>query len=117
MLATWQRNILDTIGPQNYVGMLPSPAAQTYTIDLNVAEKSVIQGITLQTASGDIEVSVEVDGVAVPGLTSIVADSTKLQTLATTNTVISKGGVLTLVMANDNTPVDLSFAILYKQIG
>jgi hypothetical protein len=98
----------------SYVGEIETPAVQTYTIDLTVATARTISALYFITSAGTVDVTLKNGANTVYTADGLGTTKTSV-TSGLSNTAVSAGGTITLVVDAVSTPADLSFAIYYTR--
>jgi len=111
MTSTDLQNLLEEFAVGSLSGLIASPAAGTYTLDLAAGYASTITGLSINTVSGYITANVAINGTNVTGLTSINANATHTKVTASAANTVSVNNHVTLVFSGGSTPVDLSFTL------
>lgn len=93
---------------------IESPIDKTYTLLDNAVFSFIVQFITAKTSSGTIDVSVQKNGVSIPGLNNVTVNDTRQTTKATSNIIARYGDTLTLITSNNSNAADLSVTIAYS---
>jgi hypothetical protein len=97
-----------------YVGEIETPAVRTYTIDLTVATARTISALYFITSAGTVDVTLKNGANTVYTADGLGTTKTSV-TSGLSNTAVSAGGTITLVLDAVSTPADLSFAIYYTR--
>jgi hypothetical protein len=97
-----------------YVGEIETPAARTYTIDLNAATARTISALYFITSAGTVDVTVKNGANTVYTADGLGTTKTSV-TSGLSNTSVSAGGSILLTIDAVSTPADLSFAIYYTR--
>jgi len=97
-----------------YVGEIETPAVRTYTIDLTVATARTISALYFITSAGTVDVTLKNGANTVYTADGLGTTKTSV-TSGLSNTAVSAGGTITLVVDAVSTPADLSFAIYYTR--
>lgn len=113
--TSWQRAVLDTIGVQNYVGLIPTPADQVYVVDVSAAQAGRIVNLTVETDSGTLNATVLINGVAVTGLSAVAASATLATALATALNDVVAGDQITLEVTGNAAGADFAWAIGFQE--
>ena len=96
-------------------GMIENPGAKTYRLDLRADYPYEIDGFRAQLTGGTITAAVQINGVAVTGL-SAMALTTSLQSFtATAANAVAVGDFVDLVLSADATSGDLYFSLHVKR--
>jgi len=98
----------------SYVGEIETPAVRTYTIDLTVATARTISALYFITSAGTVDVTLKNGANTVYTADGLGTTKTSV-TSGLSNTAVSAGGTITLVLDAVSTPADLSFAIYYTR--
>ena len=98
----------------SYVGEIETPAVRTYTIDLTVATARTISALYFITSAGTVDVTLKNGANTVYTADGLGTTKTSV-TSGLSNTAVSAGGTITLVVDAVSTPADLSFAIYYTR--
>ena len=98
----------------SFGGMIVAPGAKTYVLDQSAGFEYDILSLTAQNASGDVTVSIQIDGVTVTGIGSIQIGTAEIASLATALNRVSIGSRVTLVAGGvgSPTPLDFGFTVL-----
>jgi hypothetical protein len=97
-----------------YVGEIQTPAVRTYTIDLTVATARTISALYFITSAGTVDVTLKNGANTVYTADGLGTTKTSV-TSGLSNTAVSAGGTITLVLDAVSTPADLSFSIYYTR--
>ena len=97
-----------------YVGEIETPAVRTYTIDLTVATARTISALYFITSAGTVDVTLKNGANTVYTADGLGTTKTSV-TSGLSNTAVSAGGTITLVLDAVSTPADLAFAIYYTR--
>ena len=100
--AAVQQSTVFSALPRNGTITLVAYALKAFTIN---------QLFGLATASGTIDVTIAIDGVAVTGLSGLTASSTAANPSASGANTVSVGEKITVVLANYSSAVDLEFVM------
>ena len=98
-----------------YCGHIETPTARTYYIDLEAPVAATITALYLKTASGTVDVTVNNEGSQVYTADGLGSTQTSV-TSGLTNTSISVGNTITLVVDAVSTPADLQFSIRFTKV-
>ena len=99
---------------RRHVGEIETPAVRTYTIDLTVATARTISALYFITSAGTVDVTLKNGANTVYTADGLGTTKTSV-TSGLSNTAVSAGGTITLVVDAVSTPADLSFAIYYTR--
>ena len=97
--------------PQSYVGHIETPTARTYYIDLYAPALS-ITSLRFKTSSGTVDVTLYNGASQVYTADGLGTTRTDVTT-GLSNTAVSAGGTISLVVDAVSTPADLQFVIAY----
>ncbi|MEK9737904.1 MAG: hypothetical protein VW239_11330, partial [Candidatus Nanopelagicales bacterium] len=97
--------------PQQYVGHIETPTARTYYIEL-YAPALTITSLRFKTSAGTVDVTVFNGASQVYTADGLGTTRTDVTT-GLTNTSVSAGGTISLVVDAVSTPSDLQFVIAY----
>jgi len=106
LIATKQGTFFST-APTNDTITLIAYALYAFTIN---------QIFSLVTASGTIDVTIQINGTDVTGLTSLSASSSSQNPTATAANTVAVGDKITLVLANNIAATDLEFTLKGTQL-
>lgn len=95
-----------------YAGFIPGTVATgTYVCVLKLRRAVTINNLVHKLASGTANVSVQIDGVNVTGLSSVSVTSTEATTAATAANSAAEGTTISFIVNSGTSPVGLSFQI------
>jgi hypothetical protein len=94
-------------------GFIESPQDKTYTL-FQPTETYTIQSLRIKSASGTCTVAIQVNGVAVTGLSAVAVTATSQLVNATALNAIPVNGRVTMVVSANSSTVDLEFTIMLE---
>jgi len=98
----------------SYIGEIATPTARTYTIDLTAATARTISALYFITSAGTVDVTVK-NGANTVYTADGLGTTKTIVTSGLSNTSVSAGGSILLVIDAVSTPADLAFAIYYTR--
>ena len=95
-------------------GLMEIPAIKTYALDYFVLRAYRLTQINLATKTGTATISIELNGVNVPGLASLPVTSAGLTAVATSGNLAAIGSKIDFVVSNASAPTDLAFTLGFE---
>jgi len=100
---------------ESYVGLIETPTAKTYTLDLRVPAARTVTAIHMQTTAGTIDYTLKNDANNIYTHDGVASGSMHSQTSSLTNTSLAVAAKLDLVIDAVSSPANLRFAIYYTR--
>jgi hypothetical protein len=108
-LGTDERSKLNLVSLNPFIG---SVANGTVTLMQYAELPWTIEKVYAKTSSGTCEIAIQIDGVAVTGLSAVSVSSTEASATASGANSVAAGETVTLVISNNVDGVDLSVSLI-----
>ena len=104
-----------TINSRDFIsGLIEIPAIKTYTLDYFLLRAYRLTQINLATKTGTATISIQINGVNVPGLANLAVTSARLNAVATLGNLAAIGSKIDFVVSNASVPTDLAFTLGFE---
>lgn len=113
-LACYFKRIFEAAIIDILPGLIEAPTDKAYTIARGMPYGGIINSVAFGITSGDLELTIAINGTPVTGLSSVAVAATG-SAAATAANAFAAGDVITLEVANSNSPVDFDFTISYDK--
>jgi len=99
---------------EQFIGMIEIPQEKTYTLDQSAAYEYNIDTLIGETALGELDITIEIDGVPVTGINGVTFNITEATATASAGQLVAVGAKVTMIVSDLETATTEDFAFTMK---